>query len=201
VPFVQYVACLAVVSALQRLFSERLGTTASPRTFPVKIKWPNDIYAVQGGRSLKIGGILCQSCNVLNHFSIVAGVGLNLDNAEPTTCVNALLAVEAEACGVGVAPVTREEVLAVFLNDFELLMEVRVGADRGRVVGGRSATERDAPLQVLRSKTFEALAGTYQRYWMHRDQQLSLEDPDDAVIRVRCCRAWLVDRSRPLRHA
>lgn len=143
-PFVQYVACLALVAGIQRVFSNRLGTTANPSTFPIRIKWPNDIYALPpsppapasisgaaagaaaGGGALKIGGILCQSTSLRNTFSVVVGVGLNVSNSEPTTCVNELLSARAAALGLSVAPVTREEVLASFAADFEDLMQVRL---------------------------------------------------------------------------
>ena len=53
----------------------------------IKIKWPNDVYS----KNLKIGGILCHSTYRSKEFQVVIGVGLNLDNSEPTTCVNDLL--------------------------------------------------------------------------------------------------------------
>lgn len=53
----------------------------------IKIKWPNDVYS----KGLKIGGILCHSTYRSKEFQVVVGVGLNLDNSQPTTCVNDLL--------------------------------------------------------------------------------------------------------------
>ena len=47
------------------------------------IKWPNDIYVNQ----MKIGGILCQSICRDGVFHVVVGVGLNVNNSEPTTCL------------------------------------------------------------------------------------------------------------------
>jgi biotin--protein ligase len=66
----------------------------------VRIKWPNDLYA--GG--LKLGGVLCHSVFRSRRFATVTGVGLNLDNAEPTTCVNALLAARHAELGLPGAP-------------------------------------------------------------------------------------------------
>lgn len=54
----------------------------------MRIKWPNDVYA--GG--LKLGGVLCHSAYRARRFATVTGVGLNLANREPTTCVDALIA-------------------------------------------------------------------------------------------------------------
>lgn len=64
----------------------------------VKIKWPNDIYC----DNLKLGGILCQSTYRDQKFHLVSGVGLNVDNRQPTTCVNELF--EAKQRVAGLAP-------------------------------------------------------------------------------------------------
>ena len=53
----------------------------------IRIKWPNDIYS----NDMKIGGILCHSTYRAKEFQVVIGVGLNLDNSHPTTCVNDVL--------------------------------------------------------------------------------------------------------------
>ena len=53
----------------------------------IKIKWPNDIYS----KGMKVGGILCHSTYRSKEFQVVIGVGLNLDNSQPTTCVNDIL--------------------------------------------------------------------------------------------------------------
>lgn len=62
----------------------------------VKIKWPNDIYC----DNLKLGGILCHSTYRDHKFHLVAGIGLNLDNREPTTCINALVEAKQMAAGL-----------------------------------------------------------------------------------------------------
>ena len=51
----------------------------------VGIKWPNDIYL--DGKT-KIGGIICQSVYSNNKFNIVSGVGINVSNTSPTTCLD-----------------------------------------------------------------------------------------------------------------
>ncbi len=53
----------------------------------VRIKWPNDIYA----NKLKIGGILCQSVYRDGVFHLIIGSGLNVNNAEPTTCLASMI--------------------------------------------------------------------------------------------------------------
>ena len=53
----------------------------------IRIKWPNDIYS----NGMKVGGILCHSTYRQKDFHVVIGVGLNLDNGQPTTCVNDII--------------------------------------------------------------------------------------------------------------
>jgi biotin--protein ligase len=66
----------------------------------VRIKWPNDIYT----GSLKIGGILCQSAYRNQEFQVVIGVGLNVSNRQPTTCVDALIEEQYSRLGLAGAP-------------------------------------------------------------------------------------------------
>ena len=72
----------------------------------VRIKWPNDLYA--GG--LKLGGVLCHSVYRARAFATVTGVGLNLANRQPSTCVDALIAERHSALALpgAPAPVPRE---------------------------------------------------------------------------------------------
>lgn len=119
IPFVQYLACLALVHAIARLHPE----------VEVRIKWPNDIYTTKGQ---KIGGILCQSTFFNANFDITIGIGLNVSNPEPTTCLVSMLqeALQDKA-GEDVAatdcnnPVfTREGVMASFMCVWEEYFEI-----------------------------------------------------------------------------
>ncbi|KMZ64295.1 Lipoyl(octanoyl) transferase [Zostera marina] len=77
----------------------------------VKIKWPNDIYL----NGLKIAGISCNSKYISGIFNVSSGVGLNLDNVEPTTCLNAVLRKLISTQH----KIKREEFLSAFFNKFE----------------------------------------------------------------------------------
>jgi Biotin/lipoate A/B protein ligase family len=127
IPFVQYIACLAVVAALDLVLASRFPASfRSQRDFPFRIKWPNDIYVQLGDHSCqKVGGILCQSLATRGTYSIVVGLGLNVDNDEPTVAVNTVMAELAQQYGIDAAAVTRGEVLALVLNEFEALLQVR----------------------------------------------------------------------------
>lgn len=99
-PLIQYIVCIAIIKAIK--------SCAGFENVDVAIKWPNDIYV---NRKIKIGGILCQSVFVDGKFKVSIGVGLNVDNAEPTVCLNQL----------GSVKVSRAEVLARFLNMYDEL--------------------------------------------------------------------------------
>ena len=90
-PFIQYIATMAAVDAIQEGADDALIAAGAKghrkgtgTAVDAKIKWPNDLYS--GG--LKIGGVLCTSTYSDGGFDVVVGVGINLDNATPTTCVN-----------------------------------------------------------------------------------------------------------------
>lgn len=66
-PFVQYLVSLAILRAVDAV--RPAGADASAPS-PVRIKWPNDIYA---GDKVKIGGMLCQSEFRDGKFSVTTG--------------------------------------------------------------------------------------------------------------------------------
>ena len=165
-PFVQYVATMAAVDAIQESADDALvaaGAKGHRRgtgsAVDAKIKWPNDLYS--GG--LKIGGVLCTSTYSDGGFDVVVGVGINLDNAEPTTCVNDVVRNRLEREGLpssSAAPVSRERLLAGFMNRFEAMCAVLDADD-----------------------SFDALEGAYLRQWLHTDQEVTLEE--DGVRKVK----------------
>lgn len=81
-PFVQYIVCLAIIQSAKELIKDEFGVVVD-----LKIKWPNDLYA--GG--LKIGGILCHSAYRNGEFVLTMGVGINVGNRQPTTCLEELV--------------------------------------------------------------------------------------------------------------
>jgi biotin---protein ligase len=130
VVFIQYLLGLAIVQGIQ---------TYEPGydKIPVKLKWPNDIYALtpkvdsSGAQKftsksngtdvtsdqeyVKIGGILVNSSYSGSEYTLVAGAGINLSNAAPTTSLNALAA----ACSPAIPDFQMEKLLARILTCFE----------------------------------------------------------------------------------
>ncbi|KAL0041637.1 hypothetical protein WJX79_010263 [Trebouxia sp. C0005] len=152
IPFVQYIATLAIVQAVQQLAKDRL----QGHSININIKWPNDVYS----KNLKIGGILCHSTYQSMEFQVVIGVGLNLDNSEPTTCVNDLLRQRHEELQlqVDVQTISREELLACILTNLEIL------------------------LSTLTAQGFGPLQEAYLHTWLHTNQKVTLlEDGNKEV--------------------
>ncbi len=128
VVFVQYLIGLAIIEGIH---SYEPGYAS----MPLKLKWPNDVYARNPSNSaktnghtsgsagdtskssdmLKIAGIMVNSSYAGSDYSLVAGIGLNVANAAPTTSLNALAA----AFSPPLPPFQMEKLLARILSCFE----------------------------------------------------------------------------------
>ncbi|XAR55599.1 Biotin--[acetyl-CoA-carboxylase] ligase [Bertholletia excelsa] len=141
VPLVQYVVSLAVTEAIKFICQKN----ALPH-LDVRIKWPNDLYL----NGLKVGGILCTSTYKSKKFNISAGIGLNIDNEKPSTCLNSeLKKLTSVACQL-----KREEILAAFFNKFENLFDLFV------------------------NKGFQCLEKLYYETWLHSGQRVIIQEKD-----------------------
>lgn len=85
IPLLQYISTLAVVKAIEE--SCTAAGCSQYKSLGIRIKWPNDIYY----KLNKIGGVLCKAIYRENSFSVVIGIGLNLDNSSPSVCLNSLI--------------------------------------------------------------------------------------------------------------
>ncbi|KAK6938455.1 LOW QUALITY PROTEIN: Biotinyl protein ligase (BPL) and lipoyl protein ligase (LPL), catalytic domain [Dillenia turbinata] len=89
----------------------------------VKIKWPNDLY--------------------LN------GIGLNIDNEKPSTCLNAVLR---ELTSV-TCQLRKEDIVAAFFNQFEILFDL--------------------------FQRFETLEDLYYKMWLHSGQRVVIQEKSE----------------------
>ena len=157
VVFIQYLIGLAIIDAIKTY-------EPSYQRMPIKLKWPNDIYARRqtsvpksqsfsspnegdtnqsGGEEreyVKIGGILVNSTYTGGDYTLVVGVGLNVANEAPTTSLNALAA-EAKPA---LPPFQTEKLLARILVCFQTLYT-----------------------QFCRQGWSRELEGRYYEYWLH----------------------------------
>lgn len=138
-PLMQYVVCLSMTEAIKELCHAK-----ELPELDVRIKWPNDLYL----KGLKVGGILCTSSYEAKVYNICTGIGLNVDNEKPSTCLNAALQ-QANA----ISPrLKREDVLAYFFNKFENLFE------------------------IFSNQGFQALEEQYYNSWLHSGQRVVVQD-------------------------
>ncbi|KAF2500688.1 putative biotin protein ligase [Lophium mytilinum] len=159
--FVQYLAALAFVKGAK-------GYAPGYDRLPIKLKWPNDIYALSptapkptNGRQsntdfVKIGGILVNSSYSGSEYTLVVGVGINVANPSPTTSLNQLAAKE------GLKAIQMEKLLASILVEFETLYR------RFCAKGWDRDTE-----------------GAYYDDWLHTNQIVELEAEGGVRARVK----------------
>jgi biotin--protein ligase len=158
---VQYLTALAIVKGVK-------GYAPGYDRLPIKLKWPNDIYALSpaagnpvNGRQtntdfVKIGGILVNSSYSGTEYTLVVGVGINVANPSPTTSLNQLAAKE------GLKGFQMEKLLASILVELEKL-HTRFCA---------KGWDRDTE-------------GSYYDSWLHTDQIVELEAEGGVRARVK----------------
>ncbi|ONH68610.1 Biotin--protein ligase [Cyberlindnera fabianii] len=162
VVFIQYLTALAVVEAVKSM-------GAGYEDLPIKIKWPNDIYAMKEdyfGRQLdvndtepayvKVSGILVNT-NVMNgKYKCIVGTGINLFNKAPTTSINSTIAswnnIRAENGLEKLEPISEEQMLAKYMYYMGEFFE------------------------KFKQFGFKALLPTYYKHWLHTGQIVRLQD-------------------------
>ena len=177
VVFVQYLAAMAVIDAV-RTFSTTTSK-ASYSDMPVRLKWPNDIYALDSknvGRQLpegqeswrdqytKIGGILVNTSYSGSDFTVILGIGLNLSNAAPTTSLNTLISAlnEGRFGQHRLEAMSQERLLARIMTCFSGLYE------------------------TFKTKGFAGeLERKYTSMWLHNEQIVTLETEGGARARIK----------------
>ncbi|KAI9888891.1 MAG: biotin holocarboxylase synthetase [Vezdaea aestivalis] len=153
VVFVQYLIAIAAAEGV-RSYDPSPGYAR----LPVKLKWPNDVYAAdpaQPDRYVKIGGVLVNSSFSGGDYLLVVGLGLNVSNTQPTTGLNALLQ-------PGVPSFTLEKLLARILTKFEELYE-----------------------HFCRFGFAGYLQELYARCWLHEGQIVTLETEGGVRARIK----------------
>jgi biotin--protein ligase len=169
-PFVQYLVTLAVVQAAQaqayllikhyfnsvETSQKQLVDSISRRApLDIKIKWPNDIYA----DGLKIGGILCHSSFRDGQFHVIMGVGVNVSNAEPTTCIEELI---------------KKKILEL-LGGAKKNLEDQIEISRQALLAD-VMTRLEPMLIQLAESGFKPFEADYYDAWLHSGQRVTLEE-------------------------
>lgn len=164
VVFIQYLAAIAIVEAVRSYD----GTAYSD--LPVKLKWPNDVYAQdpetpwkdaakKEANYVKIGGILTNCAYSNGAYQMVVGVGLNTTNGKPTTSLDAVLTKFSQRHKL--PPFRIERLLARLLTRFESLYR-----------------------EFVRSGFTLEMEERYYDNWLHTNQMVTLEAEGGVKARV-----------------
>lgn len=111
----------------------------------IRLKWPNDIY-VNG--NTKIGGLIVNTelhsttaiCNI--------GIGFNLDNSIPTTCINDVIQAYNAKHNTNMPKLEYERFFANVFNEMEEL------------------------IYIVQSGDFDHLYDLYYKLWLHSDAEI-----------------------------
>lgn len=161
--FIQYLTAIAIAEAIH-------GYDKGYDKLPVKLKWPNDVYArdpanptSDEGRPnyVKIGGILTNCSYAAGSYQMVVGVGINTTNGRPTTSLDALLPALAAGGQQGLQPFRIERLVARILARLETLYR-----------------------EFVRRGFTEDMEQRYYAYWLHGGQVVTLEAEGGARARI-----------------
>lgn len=108
----------------------------------IKLKWPNDIYA---NGDVKIGGLVVTSMIDADMAVCNVGLGLNMSNSTPTTCVNDLITAYNMKHSTKLPLLTFEKTLAIIFNGIEELLN-----------------------KIQNNNDLEYLYQEYYKHWLHR---------------------------------
>ncbi|KAF8931648.1 biotin holocarboxylase synthetase [Dissophora ornata] len=159
--FVQYLVALAVV--------ESVCSLPGYEDVPLRLKWPNDIYAeapIEDGeegqgqqqqqqtpKMVKIGGVLVNSNFSGSEFLLVIGCGVNTTNPNPTTSINHIIRYHNKVTGKNLGLFTQETLLAHILVKLEQMYDLFL---HGNGTG------------------FAQLEQTYYKRWLHSNAFVTL---------------------------
>ncbi|RAO68427.1 uncharacterized protein BHQ10_004439 [Talaromyces amestolkiae] len=158
--FVQYLAAMAVVKGIKTY-------DKGYEQLPIKMKWPNDVYAMDPAepdkqKYTKICGVLVNSHYSSEEYVAVVGIGINATNASPTTSLNAIVEKFASRETFKQNPIILEKLLARVLTVFEELY-----------------------IRFLRNGFDKQFEDMYYEDWLHMHQIVTLEEEGGARARIK----------------
>ncbi|EED18545.1 biotin apo-protein ligase, putative [Talaromyces stipitatus ATCC 10500] len=158
--FIQYLAAMAVVKGIKTY-------DKGYEELPIKMKWPNDVYAMDPSdpekrKYTKISGILVNSHYSSEEYVSVVGIGINATNTSPTTSLNAVVEKFASRATVKSSPIILEKLLARVLTVFEELY-----------------------IRFLRTGFDKQFEDMYYEDWLHMHQIVTLEEEGGARARIK----------------
>ncbi|KAH6617762.1 biotin-protein ligase [Chaetomium sp. MPI-SDFR-AT-0129] len=158
--FLQYLAAIAIVEAVK-------SYDDGYADLPIRIKWPNDVYVRDPRKPstevayVKVAGILANCAYSAGNYQVVLGIGINTNNARPTTSLDALLP---------------------FLDDIKKPQPFRIERLMARIL-----TRLESLYHIFCRDGFSReLERTYCQHWLHGNQVVTLDTAgaDGAKARV-----------------
>lgn len=128
----------------------------------VQIKWPNDIY--YGG--VKIGGALIHTTWASSKFCVLTGIGLNVSNSQPTTCLDDIIIKQR-------AQPQQQQQQQGGSGQLQAAADARVNKEQ---LLAAVLTHLESCFDAFESQGFSPLKPLYLASWMHSNQQVELEE-------------------------
>ncbi|XP_053242666.1 biotin--protein ligase [Podarcis raffonei] len=139
IPFIQHLVSLAVVESVRSI--------PGYQDIELRVKWPNDIYYSD---LMKLGGVLVNSTLTGDTFHILIGCGFNVNNSNPTICINDLIMEHNKTKNTELKPLSADYLIA------------------------RSVTVLESLINTFQEKGPNGVLPMYYKYWVHSGKQVRL---------------------------
>ncbi|NXD62885.1 BPL1 ligase, partial [Eolophus roseicapillus] len=143
ISFIQHLVSLAVVESVRSI--------PGYEDIDLRLKWPNDIYYSD---LIKLGGVLVNSTLIETTFHILIGFGFNVNNSNPTICINDLIKKFNKEEGKNLKPLTADCLIA------------------------RTVTVLERLIDIFQEKGPNGVLPRYYKYWVHSGKKVHLHDEE-----------------------
>ncbi|XP_022908041.2 biotin--protein ligase [Onthophagus taurus] len=150
-PLMQHIVMVAIVSALRsQVGYERLE---------IGLKWPNDLYSYS---KIKIGGLIVNTQVYKDLAVLNVGCGVNLDNSNPTTCINDIIDRYNKDFNTQLPKIPFEKYFALVFNELERILNV-----------------------IDNQGNMDYFYELYYKYWLHNDAEIAVRTEDNHLRKVK----------------
>ncbi|KAM6288297.1 biotin--protein ligase [Spheniscus humboldti] len=146
IPFIQHLVSLAVVESVRSI--------PGYKDIDLRVKWPNDIYYSD---LIKLGGVLVNSTLIETTFHILIGFGFNVNNSNPTICINDLITKFNKEEGTKLKALTADCLIA------------------------RTVTVLERLIDIFQEKGPNGVLPRYYKYWVHSGKQVRLHSEEGPI--------------------
>ncbi|XP_038657486.1 biotin--protein ligase isoform X1 [Scyliorhinus canicula] len=143
ISFVQHLVALAAV--------ESVVSMPGYEDVDLRLKWPNDIYYSD---LMKLGGVLVNSTLMGATFHILIGCGFNVNNSNPTICINDIIQQHNKEHGTELQPLRIDQLVA------------------------RTVTILENLISIFQNKGPNGVLPLYYKRWVHSGTQVRLWKED-----------------------